>query len=582
VPFSNSSASARLAASALFWLAIASAPVRADTSDSERLDVGQTQSGNYLSALVASADRDTAGAAVYYREALRADPRNMDLIERAFAAALSNGDMGPSYALADRLVTRDPGNSLARLALATRAIADGQYPAARAQLGAGDAGKAHDVTTTLLTAWTWAGAGDLRRALDTLDKIRDPSVAVFRDYHAGLIADALGNPQEALRRLKLAYAGDKNTLRLVDAYARVLDRQHDVDGAKKVYADFALQVPNHPLVNAALADIAAGKTLAPVVRTAREGAAETLYGLGGAGTRQGDEVAALIYLRLALALRPDHDLAELTVGNLLTDIKQGDAAIRAYQAVPEASPLRESADIQGAIELDTLGRTDDALARMTALVAAHPKDSEAWSALGSLQRSAKKFEDATQSYDKAIDLLGTPDRAHWTLFYFRGICFERSKNWPKAEADFKKALELYPDEPLVLNYLGYSWVDKGVNLDEAFKMLRRAVDLKPTDGYIVDSLGWANFKLGHYDEATEDLEKAIELKPGDPVVNDHLGDAYWRVNRKNEAHFQWNHARDMGPEPDDLPAILKKIESGLPDQAAAPEVPAPDAPKSGG
>jgi len=582
VPFSNSSASARLAASALFWLAIASAPVRADTSDSERLDVGQTQSGNYLSALVASADRDTAGAAVYYREALRADPRNMDLIERAFAAALSNGDMGPSYALADRLVTRDPGNSLARLALATRAIADGQYPAARAQLGAGDAGKAHDVTTTLLTAWTWAGAGDLRRALDTLDKIRDPSVAVFRDYHAGLIADALGNPQEALRRLKLAYAGDKNTLRLVDAYARVLDRQHDVDGAKKVYADFALQVPNHPLVNAALADIAAGKTLAPVVRTAREGAAETLYGLGGAGTRQGDEVAALIYLRLALALRPDHDLAELTVGNLLTDIKQGDAAIRAYQAVPEASPLRESADIQGAIELDTLGRTDDALARMTALVAAHPKDSEAWSALGSLQRSAKKFEDATQSYDKAIDLLATPDRAHWTLFYFRGICFERSKNWPKAEADFKKALELYPDEPLVLNYLGYSWVDKGVNLDEAFKMLRRAVDLKPTDGYIVDSLGWANFKLGHYDEATEDLEKAIELKPGDPVVNDHLGDAYWRVNRKNEAHFQWNHARDMGPEPDDLPAILKKIESGLPDQAAAPEVPAPDAPKSGG
>jgi len=582
VPFSNSSASARLAASALFWLAIASAPVRADTSDSERLDVGQTQSGNYLSALVASADRDTAGAAVYYREALRVDPRNMDLIERAFAAALSNGDMGPSYALADRLVTRDPGNSLARLALATRAIADGQYPAARAQLGAGDAGKAHDVTTTLLTAWTWAGAGDLRRALDTLDKIRDPSVAVFRDYHAGLIADALGNPQEALRRLKLAYAGDKNTLRLVDAYARVLDRQHDVDGAKKVYADFALQVPNHPLVNAALADIAAGKTLAPVVRTAREGAAETLYGLGGAGTRQGDEVAALIYLRLALALRPDHDLAELTVGNLLTDIKQGDAAIRAYQAVPEASPLRESADIQGAIELDTLGRTDDALARMTALVAAHPQDSEAWSALGSLQRSAKKFEDATQSYDKAIDLLATPDRAHWTLFYFRGICFERSKNWPKAEADFKKALELYPDEPLVLNYLGYSWVDKGVNLDEAFKMLRRAVDLKPTDGYIVDSLGWANFKLGHYDEATEDLEKAIELKPGDPVVNDHLGDAYWRVNRKNEAHFQWNHARDMGPEPDDLPAILKKIESGLPDQAAAPEVPAPDAPKSGG
>jgi tetratricopeptide (TPR) repeat protein len=482
------------------------------------------------------------------------------------------------------LIARDPGNSLARLALATRAIAESHYGAARTQLSAGDAGKAHDVTSTLLTAWTWAGAGDLRRALETVDRIRDPSMAVFRDYHAGLIADALGNPVEAARRLKLAYAGDKNTLRLVDAYGRFLARRGDIEGAKKLYQNYAKQVPNHPLTNAALADIAAGKPLAPVVRDAREGAAEALYGLGGAGTRQGDELAALIYLRLALALRPDHDLAAVTVANLLTDIKQGEAAIRAYQSVPLTSPLRESAEIQAAIEYDSVGRPDEAMARLKALVAAHPQDSDAWSALGSLQRSTKNFEDAAKSYDKAIELVGTPDRANWALFYFRGICFERAKQWPKAEADFKKALELYPDQPLVLNYLGYSWVDRGINLDEAFKMLRRAVDLKPTDGYIVDSLGWANFKLGRYDEAARELEKAIELKPADPVVNDHLGDAYWRVNRKIEARFQWNHARDMSPDPDDLPGILKKIESGLPDEAAkdAPTAPATEAPKSGG
>ena len=207
------------------------------------------------------------------------------------------------------------------------------------------------------------------------------------------------------------------------------------------------------------------------------------------------------------------------------------------------------------------------MTRLQALVAAHPQDPEAWSALGSLQRSAKNFDAAAQSYDKAIELVGTPDKSYWTLFYFRGICFERSKQWPKAEADFKRALELFPEQPLVLNYLGYSWVDKGTNLDEAFKMLRRAVDLRPTDGYIVDSLGWAHYKLGHYSEAVQELEKAIELKPADPVVNDHLGDAYWRVNRKIEAHFQWNHARDMDPDPEDAPNILKKIESGLPDEA---------------
>ena len=166
---------------------------------------------------------------------------------------------------------------------------------------------------------------------------------------------------------------------------------------------------------------------------------------------------------------------------------------------------------------------------------------------------------------RAIAAVGIPQRDNWTLFYFRGICYERSKQWPKAEADFKKALELYPDQPLVLNYLGYSWVDKGLNLEEAFKMLRRAVELRPNDGYIVDSLGWAHYKLGQYAEAAGTLEKAIDLKPADPVLNDHLGDAYWRVNRRIEAHFQWNHARDMGPDPEDLPEILKKIKDGLPD-----------------
>ena len=164
-----------------------------------------------------------------------------------------------------------------------------------------------------------------------------------------------------------------------------------------------------------------------------------------------------------------------------------------------------------------------------------------------------------------LDLQSKPDKSQWLLYYYRGIANERRKNWPAAEADLKKALDLYPDQPLVLNYLGYSWVDKGVNLDEAFKMLRRAVDLRPRDGYVVDSLGWAYYRLGRYDDAVRELEKAIDLKPSDPVINDHLGDAYWRVGRKLEARFQWNHARDLNPEPDELPKILDKIDKGLSD-----------------
>ena len=575
-----SSRLARRALSLAVFAALCVSGAEAVAPNSVRVDAGSTRTGNYLAALIASADRDSAAAAVYYREALRSDPRNLDLTERAFASALAAGDGPAAFMLAERLLTHDAGNSLARLSLAVRAIGEGQWSAARIQLAAGDAGKSHDITSNLVTAWSWAGSGDLRRALEAIDQIHDRGSDVFRNYYAGLIADVLGNPVEARRRLELAYSGDKNILRLADGYARFLARHNDVEAARHVYAEFSKTLPNHPVIKAALADLAAGKPLAPTVATARDGAAETLYGLGGANsTRQGDELAALIYLRLALMLRPDHDLAAVTVANLLSDMKQNEAAIRAYESVPKTSPMRESAEIQAALEVDTLGRSAEATTRMKAIVEAYPGDPDAWSSLGSLQRAAKNFGDAAKSYDRAITLIPVPDEAQWTLFYFRGICLERDKQWPRAEADFKKALDIKPDQPLVLNYLGYSWVDQGVNLDDAFKMLQRAVDLKPTDGYIVDSLGWAHFKLGHYDDAVKELERAIELKPADPVVNDHLGDAYWRVGRTIEAHFQWNHARDMDPDPEDKPNILKKIAEGLPDLAtAAPPPAATDAP----
>ncbi len=560
----------------------ASAAVSETDVGSEKLEIGDSQPGNYLSALIASSDRDTLAAEVYYREALRADPRNPDLLERAFAAALSNGDEPSANALADRLLMRDPGNSLARLSLAVHDIDQGQFAAARAHLASGEATRARDVTTALLTAWSYAGQSDLRHALDTLDRIRDPSVLAFRDHHAGLIANLLGNPVEAQRRLKSAYENDKNSLRFADAYARLLDAQGDVAGATKVYQDFSVVIPHHPLIERALGNLKANKSLQPLIHDAKEGAAEALYGLGSAGSRQGDELPALVYLRLSLYLRPSNDLTAVTLASLFEQLKQGDQVVAAYQIVPASSPLKLGADIQIALELDSMGKADEATQRLTQIVAERPHDVETLSALAELQRSAKKYVEAAATYDQAIAAVAIPQRENWTLFYFRGICYERSNQWPKAEADFKKALELNPDQPLVLNYLGYSWVDKGLNLEEAFKMLRRAVELQPNDGYIVDSLGWAHYKLGQYQEAAQTLEKAIDLKPADPVLNDHLGDAYWRVNRRIEAHFQWNHARDMGPDPEDLPAILKKIELGLPDLTTDTAAPNTSAQKEGG
>src|ERR1700727_425695 len=548
---------------------------------SEKLEIGDSQPGNYLSALIASADRDTPAAEVFYQEVLRVDPRNADLLERAFAAALSNGDEAGASSLGERLLARDPNNNLARLAIAVRDIEQGQFASARAHLASTDAPRTRDVTTALLTAWSYAGQSDLHRALDTLDRIRDPSVFAFRDYHAGLIAGLLGNAPEAQRRLKSAYDDDKNSLRFADAYARLLSQQGDSAGAAKVYEDFSAIIPHHPVIQRALADLKANQTLGPLVHSAKEGAAEALYVVGSAGSRQGDELPALVYLRLSLYLRPSSDLTAVTLASLFEQLRQSDQAIAAYRLVPSSSPLKMGADIQIALELDGMGKTDEAMQRLAEIVAERPRDVQGLSALAELQRSAKKYVEAAATYDRAIAAVGIPQRDNWTLFYFRGICYERSKQWPKAEPDFKKALELNPDQPLVLNYLGYSWVDQGLNLEEAFKMLRKAVELRPSDGYIVDSLGWAHYKLGQYDKATETLEKAINLKPADPILNDHLGDAYWRVNRRIEAHFQWNHARDMGPDPEDLPAILKKIEVGLPD-LATDTAPKPSFQKDGG
>lgn len=545
------------------------AHARESLSIATPFEVGESASGNYLAAIVAGAERDTLAASTFFREALRDDPRNRELTGRAFVAALANGNMPEAFALASRVAAFDRNNSLANLALGVEAIKAKKFAKARADLSRGGLDRKHDVTSTLLTAWAYAGAGEKGKALQTVDKLREEAFSVFRDYHAALIADiapsAAKDQKEAEKRFKSAYGGERNTLRLVDAYGRFLAAHGHLEEAKHVYRAFDEVASHHPVVTAALADLDAGKPLTPFVRNADDGAAEVLYGLGAIGGRQGDELASLIYLRLSLYLSPNNALATITLADVYERMKQEEIAIDLYDSVQPSNPLRVNADIQAALLLETLGKTKEATDHLQSVIAEHPNDQEALTALGNIQRSRKMFVESAATYTRVLDLAPKADKSQWLLYYYRGIANERRKNWPTAEADLKKALELFPDQPLVLNYLGYSWVDQGVNLDEAFKMLRRAVDLRARDGYVVDSLGWAYYRLGRYDEAVKELEKAVDLKPSDPVINDHLGDAYWRVNRKLEARFQWNHARDMNPDPEELPKILEKIKNGLSD-----------------
>ena len=562
-------------------LASAEARTRENLAIAAPFEVGESPSGNYLAALVAGEEHDTVAAATFFREALRFDPRNPNLIERAFVAAVSNGNMQDAFALADRQLAHDPNNNLARLALGIKAIKAKRFAAARAYFTKAGGGQQRDITATLLTAWTYAGNGSTNRALALVDKLHGENFGVFRDYHAALIADVANDSKEALKRIKAAYAADKNTLRLVDAYARMMARHGDRDEAIRAYEAFDQILPNHPIVTAALATLKSGKSLEPLVKDAEQGAAEVLYGLGAAGGQQDDELAAMIYLRLALYLTPRNSLAVITLGDLCERAKQNEQAIDVYGMVPEDDPLRTTADIQTGQILEALNRPDEAAKYLKRIVDENPKNVDALSALGNLQRAHKQYAEAIETYSRALAGKSKPEKTDWPIYYFRGISYEREKKWPEAEADLLQALALYPDQPLVLNYLGYSWADQGMNLEEAFNMLRRAVELRPTDGYIVDSLGWANYKLGRNDEAVKQLERAIDLKPSDPVINDHLGDAYWRAGRKLEAHFQWNHARDLDPEPEDKVKILQKIEHGLDDEPR-PAAAEADAKKNGG
>jgi tetratricopeptide (TPR) repeat protein len=547
---------------------IASAAAQADVPTANEI-ARISPSGNYLAARIAGQTRDMAAAAAYYRGALRADPRNPELVESTFLVVLSTGNIEDSFPLAERLVGFERTHRIARLALAARAIKRSQWASGRNHLALSVRGPIADLTATLIGAWTLTAAGDVKNAVANIDKLQGPDwYAAFKDLHAGLMYDSAGQRKEAGVRLARAYEQDKNALRTVDAYARWLARNGDRKKALEVYAEFAKILPNHPMIDTVVADINAGRPVAPLVRSPQAGAAEVLFGLGSALGRQGGEDIGLVYLNIALYLEPEHPIALLSLGDLYESLKKPELAIETFARIPANSVLKRSAEIQLALNLDLVERTDEAREKLTGLVQKFPNDLEAISALGNVLRARKHFSDAADVYTKAVEIVKEPGRQHWTLFYFRGICYERSKQWPLAEKDFLKSLELNPDQPQVLNYLGYSWVDQGTNLERGLDMIKKAVELRPKDGYIVDSLGWAYYRLARYDDAVKELERAIELRPEDPVINDHLGDAYWKVGRRLEANFQWRHAVDLKPEPEDLAKIKVKMTDGMKEESA--------------
>jgi tetratricopeptide (TPR) repeat protein len=532
---------------------------------------GLTTSGSYLAARHASVERDASSAATFYRSALRTDPKNNELLDRAFISSLAEGDIDEAVKLADRILTIDKNNRVARLVVGARDLKQKKYAAAQININQSVRGPITDLVATLLSGWAAYGAGDTKTAIANIDKLTGPEwYPIFKDLHSGMILELANKEKDAGARLERAYKLDDSALRVTDAYARWLSRNKDAAAAQAVYETFDKKLARHPLILEGIRETKAGKKLSPLVDSPQTGAAEALYGIGASLTRRGGEDLALVYLQLALYLAPNHSLALLSLADLYESVKKPQMAIKVYERVPANSVLKRNAQIQQATDLDSADRSDEAIKILKGVTAQDPKDLEAIMALGNIERGRKKFADCTQTYTQGIDALPSPgEKGNWVYYYFRGICEERSKQWSKAETDMRKALDLQPEQPHVLNYLGYSWIDQGINLDDAMKMIKRAVEQRPDDGYIVDSLGWAYYRIGNFEDAVKNLERAIDLKPEDPTINDHLGDAYWRIGRTLEAKFQWAHARDLKPEPEELPKIEAKIENGLPEDTSS-------------
>ncbi len=536
-------------------------------------------SGAYLAGRHAAARANVDQAGAYFARALARDPGNALLMEQTIIYQTAAGRVRAAIPIARHLLELNPGHRMATLVVTVDEFATGKIAEARQRLET-QPDAYHPLVQSLLAAWAVNGDGGEAPTVAAPD---DRAIfRIFGEYHRGLIAALNGDLDAADEAFQAAIKELRApTGRMAHAYGAVLRRKGDDEGARKLY-DAAIGVSvGDAMLEAEIASLEAGEAPDLLVTSTQEGAAEALFGLGSALSQGQDAESrlSLFYTRLAEYLHPGLADAALLSAEILEEQEQYALAVKAYETIPGDSPLSRSAEIGRAEALYRLEEHDKAVEALTTLARREAEAIDVQLALGDLMRRLERFEEGAVAYDSAIKLMAAQGRENWVLFYERGICYERSGQWDLAIADFRKSLELEPDQPLVLNYLGYSWLDRGENLEEALEMVRKAVEQRPEDGYIVDSLGWGYYLTGDYENAVIQLEKAVEYRPVDPVINDHLGDALWKVGRKLEAEFQWKRALSFEPEEDDLQRILRKLKVGL-DEVLKEESAAADSPSA--
>ena len=531
--------------------------------------------GAYLAGRAAANAHDFGAAVRYLSQALQDDPDNLELLRRTFVATTGEGQRAEALELAQRVVQREPLDVLANLVIALDDVRGGRLEAADARLAELPRSGVTNLVLPLVRGWIAAGRKDADSAAAALKPLSDASAfATLHALHAAMAADFAGDQASAADSYREALdSSPKPSFRVVEIAGNFFERAGEPERAHALYDNFLKDNPDTLLLQSALARLKTGGKPQPIVRSVEDGLAQALFDIANMlEIERPTSEFGLIYDRLALQLEPDFPMAQMLLGDILESLKRDADAIAVYQTIAPDSPFRWSARLRVAAVHDSTGDTDGAIGELTQMASERPEREDALVRLGDLYRGHERWQESVKAYDAAVGRLPKIERRHWAMIFSRAIALERSHDWKRAETDLELALKLEPDQPYVLNYLGYTWIEHGVNLERAKTMVERAVDLRPQDGSIVDSLGWLYYRTGEYDKAARQLERAVELRPQDATINDHLGDAYWQVGRRDEARFQWNRALTLEPDPELKTAVETKLKDGLatPKTAARP------------
>lgn len=537
--------------------------------EKELLESPYSHTGSYLAARHARRVKDNDQASHYFSHALSHDPYDIDLMKETVRTYVMSGRMDEAAEVARSLSSLKQGSQVSRLVLFINVLKKGNLIEARSEVEKMQKFGLFGIIQPILMGWMDTAEGKAPDKIELPESLH--GLEYFNHlihYQLALMNDVADNRraarehyQQALKDLSLA------SYRMIVAAMQFYHRVGEHEMADRLLVDFVKANPNSQLLDDSnYAEIE--KDLMPedrekLVRNASQGVAEFLYTVAGVLFSEDVSSETQMYLRMAIYLRPEMQDGLLMLGNLMEDQKELAEATKYYAMVQGQGPIYRRAQVRLAFALDELNKKEEAVTILNKLAASFPQHTDHYVTLGDIFRRHNQYREAVTAYSSALKTLGNNiTEEHWPILFARGISYERSGEWEKAEQDFQSALKIYPDQPDVLNYLGYSWLVQGKKLDEAKKMLEQAISERPEDPHIIDSMGWAFYMLGDYENALKYMEDAVDRMPHDPTVNDHLGDVLYRIGRKTEAKFQWERALTFGPEEDDRKRIEQKLKTG--------------------